>query len=37
MAGLSACHHEARYFKEAETHYQQGLEQRAAKQSDACP
>ena len=35
MAGLTACHHEARYFKEAETHYQQGLEQRAAKQSEA--
>ena len=35
MAGLSACHHEARYLKEAETHYQQGLEQRAAKQSEA--
>ena len=35
MAGLTACHHEARYLKEAETHYQQGLEQRAAKQSEA--
>ena len=35
MAGLTACHHEARYLKEAETLYQQGLEQRAAKQSEA--
>ena len=35
MAGLTACHHEAHYLKEAETLYQQGLEQRAAKQSEA--
>ncbi len=35
MAGLSACHHEARYLKEAETRFGQGLEQRAAKQSEA--
>ena len=34
VAGLSACRHEARWLKEAETHYQQGLEQRAAKQSE---
>jgi len=35
MVSLTACHHEARYLKEAETLYQQGLEQRAAKQSEA--
>ena len=35
MVGLTACHHEARYLKEAETRYQQGLEQRATKQSEA--
>ena len=35
MVGLTACHHEARYFKEAETRFQEGLEQRAAKQSEA--
>ena len=34
MAGLTACHYEARHLKEAETYYQQGLEQRAAKQSE---
>ena len=35
MVGFTACHHEARYFKEAETRFQEGLEQRAAKQSEA--
>ena len=35
LAGLTACHYEARYFKEAETCFQQGVEQRAAKQSEA--
>lgn len=34
VTGLAACRHEARYIKEAETHYQQGLEQRASKQSE---
>ncbi|MBR3492166.1 MAG: tetratricopeptide repeat protein [Bacteroidales bacterium] len=34
LASLSACRHEARWLKEAETHYQQGLEQRAARQSE---
>jgi len=34
VTGLAACQHEARYLKEAETHYQQGLEQRAARQSE---
>ena len=31
---LSACRHEARWLKEAETHFQDGVEQRAAKQSE---
>ena len=31
---LSACRHEARWLKEAETHFQEGVEQRAAKQSE---
>ena len=35
MAGLMACHHEARWLKEAETLFEQGVEQRAAKQSEA--
>ena len=35
LVGLSACRHEARHFKEAETYYQQGVEQRAAKESEA--
>ena len=35
IAGLSACQHEARHLKEAETYYQQGIEQRADKQSEA--
>ena len=35
MAGLTACHHEARWLKEAETLFEQGVEQRAAKQSEA--
>ena len=30
-----ACHHEARWLKEAETLFEQGVEQRAAKQSEA--
>lgn len=30
-AGLTACRQEARAMKEAETHLQEGLEQRAAK------
>ena len=34
MVGLAACQHETRYFKEAETHFEQGLEQRADKQSE---
>ena len=33
-AVLAACQHKARYLKEAETHFEQGLEQRAAKQSE---
>ena len=35
LVGLVACHHEARWLKEAETLFEQGLEQRAAKQSEA--
>jgi tetratricopeptide (TPR) repeat protein len=35
VAVLTACRHEARWLKEAETHFEQGLEQRAAKQSEA--
>jgi len=35
LAGLSACRHEARWLNEAETFFGQGLEQRAAKQSEA--
>ena len=35
MTGLMACHHEARWLKEAETLFEQGVEQRAAKQSEA--
>ena len=35
MASLTACHHEARWLKEAETLFEQGVEQRAAKQSEA--
>ena len=35
LAGLTACQHKARWLKEAETLYQQGLEQRAAKQSES--
>ena len=34
LVGLSACQHEARYFKEAETRFQEGVEQRADKQSE---
>ena len=34
LAGLAACRHETRYFKEAETCFQQGVEQRANKQSE---
>ena len=34
MAGLTACHHEARWLKEAETLFEQGVEQRATKQSE---
>jgi len=34
MAGLTACQHGARSLKEAETLFQQGVEQRAAKQSE---
>ena len=33
--GLTACQHKARWLKEAETHYEQGLEQRASKQTEA--
>ena len=33
--GLSACRHEARYLQEAEKQFEQGLEQLAAKQSEA--
>ena len=32
--GLAACQHEAHYFKEAETQFNEGLAQRAAKQSE---
>ena len=35
MTGLMACHHEARWLKEAETLFEQGVEQRATKQSEA--
>ena len=35
MAGLMGCHHEARWLKEAETLFEQGVEQRATKQSEA--
>ena len=35
MVGLTACHHEARWLKEAETLFEKGVEQRAAKQSEA--
>ena len=35
VAGLTACHHKARWLKEAETLFEQGLEQRATKQSEA--
>ena len=35
LVGLVACHHEARWLKEAETLFEHGLEQRAAKQSEA--
>ena len=34
-AVLAACQHKVRYLKEAETHFEQGLEQRATKQSEA--
>ena len=35
LLGFSACQHKARWLKEAETRYELGLEQRAAKQSEA--
>ena len=35
MVGLSACHHKARWLKEAETHFQQGVEQLAEKHTEA--
>ena len=35
LAGLSACQYKARWLKEAETLFEQGVEQRAAKQSEA--
>ncbi len=35
LAGLAACQQKARWLNEAETHYQQGLTQRADKQSEA--
>ena len=35
LAGLNACQHKARWIKEAETLFEQGVEQRAAKQSEA--
>ena len=35
MIGFAACQHETRYMKEAEMHFEQGIEQRAAKQSEA--
>ena len=34
LAGLTACRHEVRYLKEAETLFQQGVAQRADKQSE---
>ena len=34
ITGLSACQHKARWHKDAETLFQQGMEQRAAKQSE---
>ncbi len=34
LMGLTACQQKARWLKEAETRYEQGLEQRAAKQSE---
>ena len=35
LAGLVACQHKARWFKEAETLFERGVEQRASKQSEA--
>ncbi len=35
LAGLAACQHKARWLKEAKTLFEQGVEQRAAKQSEA--
>ena len=35
MMGFTSCHHSGRYFKQAETLFQQGLGQRAAKQTEA--
>ena len=35
VMGLAACQHEAHYLKEAETHFKQGMEQRADKESEA--
>ena len=35
LAGLNACQHKARWLKEAEKLFEQGVEQRAAKQSEA--
>ena len=35
MAGSTACRQEARALKEAETHFQEGLERRAAKNTEA--
>ena len=35
MAFFAACQHKARYLKEAETYFDQGTEQRAAKQTEA--
>ena len=35
IAGLTSCHHESRYLKEAETLFQKGVEQRADKQSES--
>jgi len=34
LASLTACQHKARWLKEAETHFAQGLEQRASMQSE---
>jgi hypothetical protein len=34
LVGLTACQQKARWLKEAETHFEQGLEQRAAKQTE---